>query len=102
MQDVSCTADHLTPGTSYEFVIHATNGVGSVQGSPVQFTTAPAGHGGAGFTISANPASLSLGPSASGTTMITVQSLGSFSTPVSVAATGSGFNFAWSPLNPVL
>ena len=40
--------------------------------------------GAADFTITVTPASLSLGPGASGTTTITVQSIGTFSAPVSL------------------
>ena len=57
--------------------------------------------GAADFTITANPASLSLAPSASGTTTITVQSVGTFSAPVALTGSGpSGLNLAFGT-NPV-
>jgi len=60
--------------------------------------------GAADFTISASPSSLSLGPGTSGTSTITVQSAGIFSSPVSLASSGApaGLNvvFGTTPVTP--
>jgi hypothetical protein len=57
----------------------------------------------ADFTITPDPASLSLGPGASGTSTIKVQSVGTFSAPVTLAYSGapSGLTLAFSA-NPVI
>jgi hypothetical protein len=61
--------------------------------------TAVAAH----FTITPDPASLSLGPGASGASTIKVQSVGTFSAPVTLACSGapSGLTLAFSA-NPVV
>jgi len=60
--------------------------------------------GAADFTISASPSSLSLGPSTSGTSTITVQSTGIFSSPASLTSSGApaGLNvvFGTNPVTP--
>ncbi len=64
---------------------------------PVQINS-----GASDFTITVSPASLSLGPAASGTTTITVQSIGTFSAPVTLTGSGlSGLNLALGT-NPVI
>jgi streptogramin lyase len=60
--------------------------------------------GAADFTITASPSSFSLGPGASGTSTITVQSVGTFSLPVVLAVSGAPggltLNFGTNPVTP--
>lgn len=60
--------------------------------------------GAADFTVTASPSSLSLGPGASGTSTMTVQSVGAFSSPVVLAVSGAPggltLNFGTNPVTP--
>ncbi len=91
----SFTNTGLTNGTTYFYVVSATNANGeSANSSQVSATPLAAN-----FTLSANPASLTINRGASGTITITITRSGGFSSSVSLSAGGlpSGVTATFNP-----
>ncbi len=93
--NTSFTNTGLTNGTTYFFVVSATN----ANGESANSTEAPATPLAANFTLSANPTNLTINRGASGTSAITITRSGGFSSSVALSAGGlpSGVTATFNP-----
>jgi endo-1,4-beta-xylanase len=91
----SFTNTGLTNGTTYFFVVSATN----ANGESANSSQVPATPLAANFTLSANPATLTISRGASGTSAITITRSGGFASSVTLGASGlpSGVTATFNP-----
>jgi endo-1,4-beta-xylanase len=91
----SFTNTGLTNGTTYFFVVSATN----ANGESANSGQVPATPLAANFTLSANPSTLTINRGASGTSAITITRSGGFSSSVALSASGlpSGVTATFNP-----
>jgi endo-1,4-beta-xylanase len=91
----SFTNTGLTNGTTFFYVVSATNANGESANS-IQVSATPVA---ANFTLSASPANLTINQGASGTSTITITRSGGFTSSVALSASGlpSGVTAAFNP-----
>jgi GH35 family endo-1,4-beta-xylanase len=95
VSNTSFTNTNLTNGTTYFYVVSATN----ANGESANSSQVPATPLAANFTLSANPSNLTINRGTSGTSAITITRSGGFSASVALSASGlpSGVTAIFNP-----